>query len=70
MLRFRKVPLAKKFKDKRGEGRVSSFSVEKTLAHSGKRFRRRGGGSIKIFRRNCFVSHCRKFPLGNHLVFR
>ena len=38
------------------EGRVSSFSVEKTLAHSGKRFRRRGGGSIKIFRPKFFVS--------------
>ena len=35
--------------------RVSSLSVEKTLSHSGERFRRRGG-SIKIFRRNFFVS--------------
>ena len=30
--------------------------MEKTLSHSGERFRRRGGGSIKIFRRNFFVS--------------
>ena len=49
MLRFRRVPLAKKFKDKRGEG---------------------GKGGIKIFRRNCFVSHCRIFPLAKYLVFR
>ena len=36
MLRFRKVPLAKKFKDKRGEGgkgEVSRFSVEIVLSH-------------------------------------
>ena len=36
MLRFIKVPLAKKFKDKRGEGGkggVSRFAVEIVLSH-------------------------------------
>ena len=43
MLCFRKVPLAKKFMDKSGEGGkggVSRLSVESFLSHSAENFRR------------------------------
>ena len=42
MLRFRKVPLAKMFMDKRGEGGkggVSRFSVEIVLSHIAEKLR-------------------------------
>ena len=39
MLCFRKLPVAKKFMDKRGGG-VSRFSVENFLSHSAEKCRR------------------------------
>ena len=39
---FRKIPVAKKFMDKRGAGGVSRLSIENFLSHSAKNFRRGG----------------------------
>ena len=39
MLCFRKIPVAKKFMEKRG-GEVSRFSFEKFLSHSAEKFRK------------------------------
>ena len=38
MLCFRKIPVAKKFMDKRAEGGVSRYSVENFLSHSAEKF--------------------------------
>ena len=75
MLRFRKLPEAKKFRDKRG-GNVKIF-LQNFLSHSAENFRRvilqcfmnfgyrkmlemRGGrGVINIFRLSCFVAKYR-----------
>ena len=69
----------------RGGGGVSGFYVENFLSHSAENFRGgtfhccknfgyrktlvKKGGSTKIFRRIFFVLQCRKFSLGNPLVF-
>ena len=45
MLRFRKIPLAKKLMDKRWGG-VSRHSVDNFLSHSAETFRR---GSLLVF---------------------
>ena len=37
---FRKLPVAKKFMEKRGGGGVSRFSVENFLSHSAESFRK------------------------------
>ncbi len=81
MLCFRKSPAAKNFMDKRG---ASRFSIGNFLSHSTENYRRRivssfnnfgyrktldkSGGSIKIFRRKCFVSECRKVSYGKPSV--
>ena len=58
MLRFRNFPLAEKFMDKRRGGASIKFFRGKTLSHSGKRFRRRGG--YQDFRSNnfCIAAEC------------
>ena len=83
VLCFRKLPLAKKIKDKRG---VSRLSVAKFLSYSAEKivgenlcavFQKVPGsdktlwitrGGIKIFRRKVFVSLCRKVLQGNPFV--
>ena len=40
MLCFRKIPVAKKFMDKRGGGEVSRFSFESFLSDGAENFRR------------------------------
>ena len=45
---FQKISGSEKFMDKRGEGRVSRFSVEKFLSHSAEKLRR---GTLLCFRK-------------------
>ena len=74
MLCFRKFLVAKKFMQKKGQGGVSIFSVEKFLSQSAEKFRRgtfrlslfsviekiyASEDFVTIFQRNFFVSHYR-----------
>ena len=48
VLCFRKLPVAKKFMDKRGGGGVSRFSVENFFSHSAENFRMGESFSVSL----------------------
>ena len=61
---FTKLPVAKKFLEKRGGG-VSRFSVEKVLAHSAEKIRRLTPQCVTDFgyrKSLCFRRFCHDFP--------
>ena len=82
LLLLRKFLVSKSFMDEKG---VSRFSVENFWSHSGERFRRHPFnvsenlgyrkilcilGGITFFRRNFFVSQCRKISRASLQCFR